>query len=128
MKVQEAGGSIVLIASIAASVALPSQKLSIYGASKGAIKTLAQQLAVELGPLGIRVNSVSPGAIATEMTKGLSVTNPELMSRFVSSTPLGRVGEREDLKGVVGYLMSDAGAYTTGVDVLVTGGLHSGHL
>ena len=128
MKEQNSGGSIVLIASISAHAALPSQNLSIYGSSKGAVKTLARQLAVELGPIGIRVNSVSPGAIETELTRNLAVTNPELMSRFRASTPMGRVGQREELKGIVGYLMSDAAAFTTGTDILVTGGMHAGHL
>jgi len=128
MKNQKTGGSIVLIASIAATTALPTQRLGIYGASKGAVKALCQQLAVELGPAGIRVNSVSPGFITTEMTAGLAVTNPEIISAFTSAVPLHRVGEREDLKTLVGYLLSDAAAYTTGSDILVTGGLHSGHL
>lgn len=128
MRNQRTSGSIVLIASIAARAALPTQKLGIYGASKGAIRALCQQLAVELGPLGIRVNSVSPGFIATEMTKGLAVTNPEILSAFTSAAPLQRIGERQDLKTIVGYLLSDAAAYTTGSDILVTGGLHSGHL
>lgn len=117
-----------MIASIAARAKLPSQNLSIYGASKGAVKSLCQQLSVELAPHGIRVNTVSPGYIATEMTKGLSVTNPELMRIFNSAAPMGRIGDRVDLKPVVGYLLSDAAAYTTGTDVLVTGGLHAGQL
>lgn len=128
LREQNTGGSIVFIASISASAALPTQKLGIYGASKGAIKSLCQQLAVELGPLGIRVNSVSPGFIETEMTKGLAVTNPEIISAFTSATPLQRIGTRDDLKAIVGYLLSDAAAFTTGSDILITGGLHSGHL
>jgi sorbose reductase len=128
MRDQKTGGSIVFIASISASAALPTQKLGVYGASKGAIKSLCQQLAVELGPLGIRVNSVSPGFIETEMTKGLAVTNPEIISAFNSATPLQRIGKRQDLKTLVGYLLSDAAAFTTGSDIFVTGGLHSGHL
>jgi sorbose reductase len=62
------------------------------------------------------------------MTKGLAVTNPEILSAFTSAAPLQRIGEREDLKTAVGYLLSDAAAYTTGSDILVTGGLHSGRL
>jgi NAD(P)-dependent dehydrogenase (short-subunit alcohol dehydrogenase family) len=128
MRDQNTGGSIVMIASIAARAAIPSQRLSIYGASKGAVRTLGRQLAVELGPLGIRVNSISPGYIATEMTKGLAITNPELMAVFNSAAPLQRIGDRADLKTAVGYLLSDAAAYTTGSDILVTGGLHAGRI
>ncbi|KEF62488.1 uncharacterized protein A1O9_00461 [Exophiala aquamarina CBS 119918] len=62
------------------------------------------------------------------MTAGLAVTNPEIISAFTSAVPLQRLGAREDLKTIVGYLLSDAAAYTTGSDILVTGGLHSGHM
>ncbi|OCT47819.1 short chain type dehydrogenase [Cladophialophora carrionii] len=127
MRAQNTGGSIVMIASVSAGTALQLQRLNIYAASKGAVKSLCGQLAVELAPLGIRVNTVSPGFIATEMTKGLAVTRPELLTVF-KSPPLGRIGDRADLKGVVGYLLSDAAAYTTGTDVLVTGGVHAGLL
>ncbi|KIW69205.1 hypothetical protein PV04_05096 [Phialophora macrospora] len=125
MRAQNTGGSIVMIASVSAGTALQTQRLNIYAASKGAVKSLCVQLSVELAPLGIRVNTVSPGFIATEMTKGLAVTRPELLAVF-KSPPLGRIGDRADLKGVVGYLLSDAAAYTTGTDVLVTGGVHAG--
>ncbi|KAL6245956.1 hypothetical protein RBB50_007109 [Rhinocladiella similis] len=128
MQVQNSGGSIVMIASIAARAALPAQHLSIYGASKGAVKGLCRQLSVELSPLNIRVNSISPGYISTEMTNRLAATNPTLLSVFNSAAPLQRIGDRADLKTVVAYLCSDAAAYTTGTDILVTGGLHAGRL
>ncbi|EXJ73599.1 uncharacterized protein A1O5_03361 [Cladophialophora psammophila CBS 110553] len=128
MRAQNTGGSIVMIASVTAQSALPTQRLNIYAASKGAVRSLCLQLAVELAPLGIRVNTVSPGFIATEMTKGLALTRPELLTVFKSAPPLGRIGDRADLKGIVGYLLSDAAAYTTGADVLVTGGVHAGQL
>ena len=127
MRARNTGGSIVMIASVSAGTALQTQRLNIYGASKGAVKSLCVQLAVELASLGIRVNTVSPGFIATEMTKGLAVTRPELLAVF-KSPPLGRIGDRADLKGVVSYLLSDAAAYTTGTDILVTGGVHAGLL
>ncbi|KIW11439.1 hypothetical protein PV08_10739 [Exophiala spinifera] len=128
MQVQNSGGSIVMIASIAARSALPAQHLSIYGASKGAVKGLCRQLSVELSPLKIRVNTISPGYISTEMTSRLAVTNPTLLSVFNSAAPLQRIGDRADLKTVVAYLCSEAAAYTTGTDILVTGGLHAGRL
>ncbi|OAL34832.1 hypothetical protein AYO20_05792 [Fonsecaea nubica] len=128
MQAQKTGGSIVMIASVTAQTALPTQRLNIYGASKGAVRTLCLQLSVELGPLGIRVNTVSPGYIATEMTKGLVITNPGLLEVFKSAPPMGRIGDRTDLKGAVGYLLSDAAAYTTGADILVTGAVHAGQV
>lgn len=128
MQSQNSGGSIVMIASIAARAAIPSQRLSIYGASKGAVRALGRQLAVELSPRGIRVNTISPGYIATEMTQGLALTNPELWTVFNQAAPMQRIGDRADLKTAVAYLLSDAAAYTTGSDLLVTGGLHAGRL
>jgi len=128
MRAQNSPGSIVMIASIAARAAIPAQRLSIYGASKGAVRALGRQLAVELSPLGIRVNTISPGYIATEMTKALALTNPELWSVFNQAAPIQRIGDRADLKTIVAYLLSDAAAFTTGSDCLVTGGLHAGRL
>ncbi|KAJ9646964.1 hypothetical protein H2204_000656 [Knufia peltigerae] len=128
MQAQNSGGSIVMVASVAARAALPSQHLSIYGASKGAVKGLCRQLSVELSPSNIRVNTISPGYISTEMTNRLAATNPTLLSVFNSAAPLQRIGDRADLKTVVAYLCSDAAAYTTGTDILVTGGLHAGRL
>lgn len=116
----------MLIASSAAHGPTPSRCMAVYSASKGAIKTAVQSLAVEFAPLGIRVNSVSPGFISTEMVFETAAKNPELW-KTVNGIPLmGRIGYRGDLKGVVGYLLSDASAYTTGTDILVDGGLNCG--
>ncbi|CAI7649097.1 unnamed protein product [Penicillium manginii] len=127
MKERNVGGSIVMIASNAANVAIPSRNMSIYTASKGAIQSLTRALAVELAEYGIRVNSVSPGFIATEMIMEACRKDSDLWNVFNSKPPLGRVGTRGDLKGIVGYLLSDAAAYTTGTDVVVDGGLACGH-
>lgn len=126
MKEQNKGGSIVMIASNAASVAIPSRNMSIYTASKGAITSLTRALAVELAEFGIRVNSVSPGFIATEMILEACRKDAGLWNVFNSKPPLKRVGSRGDLKGIIGYLLSDAAAYTTGTDVVVDGGLACG--
>jgi len=128
MRLQSTAGSIVMIASVASHCAIPSQRLAMYGASKGAVRILCQHLAVELAPYNIRINTVSPGYIATDMTKELGVKYPELLSIFSSASPSKRIGDRRDLKGIVAYLLSDASAYTTGTDVLVTGGLHCGRI
>ncbi|KAF9886551.1 hypothetical protein FE257_011323 [Aspergillus nanangensis] len=126
MQAQNRGGSIVMIASNAAYGALPSRTMAVYGASKGAITSLTRALAVELAQFGIRVNSVSPGFIATEMIMDVSRQDANLWKTFNSTPPLQRVGARQDLKGIVGYLLSDAAAYTTGTDVVVDGGLNCG--
>jgi sorbose reductase len=128
MASQKNGGSIVMIASVASHCAIPSQRLAMYGASKGAVRVLAKHLAVELAPYNIRVNTISPGYIATEMTEALGIKYPELLSVFESAAPMKRMGDRKDLKGIVGYLLTDAAAYTTGADIEVTGGLHAGRI
>lgn len=126
MQEQNRGGSIVMIASNAAYGALPSRTMSVYAASKGAITALTRALAVELAPSGIRVNSVSPGFIATEMVLEASRKDAKLRNIFNGSPPLRRMGTTDDLKGVVGHLLTDAAAYTTGTDVVVDGGLNCG--
>ncbi|KAF4945405.1 hypothetical protein FSARC_14431 [Fusarium sarcochroum] len=126
MRKANRGGSIVMIASVAAHNALPSRTMSAYSASKGAITALTRSLAVELAQFGIRVNSVSPGFIATEMVTDVSRKDAKLWKIFNDSPPLRRVGTTEEMKGSVGYLLSDAAAYTTGTDVVVDGGLVCG--
>lgn len=128
MKEQGTGGSIVTIASIAAHCAIPGQHVAIYGASKGAVKLMTKTLAVELGPNAIRVNSLSPGFIETDMTMGVVKAQPSLWRTFNSTPPLGRIGQRDDLTMAVAYLLSDAASYTSGADIPVTGALHGGRI
>ncbi|KAF2009747.1 NAD(P)-binding protein [Aaosphaeria arxii CBS 175.79] len=125
---QGTGGSLVMIASIASYMSLPLQHLPFYGATKGAVRIMTKQLAVELAPLNIRVNSISPGFIRTDMTELCAVQQPELYSVFNSAPPIGRIGETTDITGAVNYLLSDAAAYTTGIDIPITGGLIAGRI
>lgn len=125
---QGTGGSLVLIASIASHMAIPLQRLTMYGATKGAVRVLMTQLAVELAPWNIRVNTISPGFIRTDMTELCAVQQPELYSVFSSAPPLGRIGEPSDIAGAVNYLLSDAASYTTGADISITGGLIGGRI
>ncbi|KAL2826263.1 hypothetical protein BDW59DRAFT_161100 [Aspergillus cavernicola] len=118
------GGSIVMIASIAAHCAIPAQRVSIYGASKAAIKLLGRTLAVEMAPFNIRVNTLSPGFIATSMSQQFT----EIQHVFQTTPPLGRIGTPEDLALAVAYMLSDGASYTTGADIAVTGGLHNGRI
>lgn len=114
----------MLIASIAAHCAIPAQRVSLYGGSKAAIKLLGQTLGVELAPLNIRVNTLSPGFIATDMSKQFT----ELQDVFREVPPLGRIGETEDLAMAVAYFLCSGASYTTGADLAVTGGLHNGRI
>lgn len=113
-----------MVASIAAHCAIPAQRVSIYGASKGAIRLLGKTLAVEMAPFNIRVNTISPGFIATSMSKQFT----EIQSVFQTTPPLGRKGRPDDLALAVAYLLSDGAGYTTGADIAVTGGLHNGRI
>ncbi|KAH6989304.1 short chain dehydrogenase [Ilyonectria sp. MPI-CAGE-AT-0026] len=122
------GGSIVLIGSIAAYVASKGQTTSDYCASKGAVVALAKALGVELAGKGIRVNSISPGYMATDMTLDLCKKYPWLGDIMQNEPPMRRMGDRTDLKVPVVYLLSNASAYHTSDDILITGGIHAGRL
>ncbi|KAE8423569.1 hypothetical protein BDV36DRAFT_306086 [Aspergillus pseudocaelatus] len=126
MQLQGEGGSLVFIASIAGYVASDGQTTSDYCASKGAVHSLARELGVELAKDQIRVNTISPGYILTDMTLDLMNRQPNLRKIMTHSPPLQRIGNRSDLKGAVVYLLSAASAYQTSSDILITGGIHAG--
>ena len=121
-------GSIVMIASMSASVVNVPQAQAPYNASKAAVKHLASSMAVEWAKSGIRVNSLSPGYMLTSLSKAVLENSPngkELRTTWENLTPMGRLGDPEDLKGAVVYLASDASAFTTGTDLIVDGGYTS---
>lgn len=127
MKTRGQGGSIVMIASVAAQgVMVPLQSLSMYNMSKAAVKGLVGPLAVELGEAGIRVNSISPGVIDSQMTRDNAVRFPRLTDMYHNAPPVRRIGQPSDLTPVVAYLLSDAAGFTTGADFVITGGMHAG--
>jgi glucose 1-dehydrogenase len=106
---------------------LPFPHFSTYCASKGALKMLCRDLAVELGPLGITVNNIAPGAISTPINTAL-LNNPQLLSLLESKIPLGRLGKPEDVSGLAAFLASDDASYVTGSTFVVDGGLlHNYH-
>lgn len=120
-------GSIVFVSSLSGqNLHIPVQACSIYNASKGAIKQMMGPLAVELGPSGIRVNCISPGCIGGPMVSELEKTAPMIPYFFKTAAPVGRLGVPEDLNPMITYLLSDAGAFTTGSDMHVEGGITSG--
>ncbi|CAG8945891.1 unnamed protein product [Penicillium salamii] len=120
-------GSIVAISSInGQGLYVPVQPKSAYNASKAAIKGLMGPLAGELGQYGIRVNCISPGAIQTPLLARLQGEKRAILDWYRDRAPLQRLGVPEDLTPMVCYLLSDAAAFTTGADMLVTGGLHAG--
>jgi meso-butanediol dehydrogenase/(S,S)-butanediol dehydrogenase/diacetyl reductase len=114
------GGSIVSTASISGT--RPAAGEGPYAASKAAVAALTASAALEYGPR-IRVNSVSPGMIRTTMTAPWFQYMPDQEERFVKGTPVGRVGEPEDVADVVVFLCSDLARFVTGQNIVVDGGL-----
>lgn len=113
------GGRIVNMSTGLARYALPG--LSVYGAVKGAIEVITRVLAVELGPRRIAVNVVAPGGVATDFGGGV-MRDPELQKTVAAETPLGRLGEPEDVAGAVAMLLAPESRWITGQRVEVTGG------
>ena len=111
-------GSIVNMTSVVGLHGNPGQ--ANYAAAKAGIIGLTKALARELGSRGVRVNAVAPGYIATELTNVLS---EEIRDAILANTPLGRLGEPEDVAGTVRFLCSDEAAFVTGEVLLVDGGL-----
>jgi NAD(P)-dependent dehydrogenase (short-subunit alcohol dehydrogenase family) len=112
-------GSVILMASI--SALRGNRAIGLYALSKAACAQLARNLAVEWGPSNVRVNSISPGLIATDFSRSL-MANPEALKRRVALTPLRRVGEPVEVAGVAVMLAARAGAFVTGQNLVIDGG------
>ncbi len=113
-------GKIINISSVHEQIPFPGY--ASYCASKGGIRMLMRDLAVELSPHGITVNNVAPGAIETEMNRSLLDDKPRL-ERLLGQIPLGRMGKPADVAGVVAFLASADADYVTGATYFVNGGL-----
>ncbi|KAI6022028.1 hypothetical protein EDC04DRAFT_2901031 [Pisolithus marmoratus] len=116
------GGSIIMVASIAGSVAAQGQKILSYGSAKSAVLQMARSMACELGGKKIRVNTLSPGYIHTQMIGGILDKRPDVLDALSRLSPLGRIGRSNELRGVVTWLASDASTFCTGSDIIVDGG------
>jgi len=115
---RQRSGSIINISSILGSRGFKG--VSVYGATKAALDGFSRGLARELGTKNIRVNSVSPGFLVTDMTHNMAEARK---SQIVRRTPLGRLGEVSDVTGVVQFLLSDSSRFITGQTIVVDGGL-----
>lgn len=116
---QGKGGKIINISSIAGFIGIP--RLAHYCAAKAGVIELTKEAAIELAPYKINVNSIGPGAIKTDMTKGIE-DDPEQLKQILARIPLGRLGEPEDIANAAAFLASDEADYMTGEVVFVDGG------
>ncbi|MGA0588240.1 glucose 1-dehydrogenase [Dyella sp. KRB-257] len=114
------GGVVVNVSSVHEE--LPFPHFASYAASKGGLKMLMRNLAIELAPLGIRVNNIAPGAVQTPINAAL-MAQPEKLKALLANIPLKRLGTPEDVANAAAFLASDEAAYVTGTTLFVDGGL-----
>lgn len=112
-------GSIIPVASIASHGAIRNQESTAYCSTKGAVRAMVAPIAKEMAEYGIRVNSISPGYVRTEMTAPF----PHLVEEWKANAMMHRMAEPDDLKGICVFLASDASSYMTGEDIVVDGGV-----
>ncbi len=117
-------GNIVNIASMSGMIVNKPQPQAAYNVAKAGVIMLTKSLAAEWAQRGVRVNSVSPGYIGTEMTKA-GMSNEDWNRQWLEMTPMGRVGEPADIAHAVLYLASDAARFATGTNLVVDGGYTS---
>lgn len=118
--IAQGGGCIINISSMAAQYGLP--KVIAYSASKTAIDGMTRAMAVELSPKGIRVNAIAPGFIYSDMTAKALDSDPERKAKVFGRTPMGIMGQPEDIGEAARFLGSEAAKYITGVVLPVDGG------
>ncbi|KAF9023325.1 NAD(P)-binding protein [Hymenopellis radicata] len=115
-------GSIIIIGSIAGTIANQDLPWIAYHTSKSAVLQMTRSLACELAPHHIRVNSLSPGYIDTVMTGAFLASKPELRKAWESQNPMGRMGKPEELRGAILWLAGNASTFCTGSNIMVDGG------
>jgi 3-oxoacyl-[acyl-carrier protein] reductase len=114
-------GSIINIGSVASEQTPPMS--SIYSGTKSAVDAITRVLAKELGPKGIRVNSVNPGPVVTEGFKSAGIEGSDFEKGMIAGTPLGRIGQPDDIGTVVSFIASDEARWVTGSLLQAAGGL-----
>jgi NAD(P)-dependent dehydrogenase (short-subunit alcohol dehydrogenase family) len=124
MVARRPGARVVLTSSVTAIHGM--RRRALYSATKAGLSGLVRSLAVEWGPLGVSVNAVGPGIIRTPLLEPYIDAYPERAAAAVTATPLRRLGQPEDVAGVVAFLASDAAACITGQTLFVDGGISAG--
>lgn len=115
-----AGGSVINISSLVSTLA--PANAAVYSATKGAVDTITNSLAKELGARKIRVNAVRPGLVETEGTNTSGFTSGDFLDQYVKNAPLGRIGQPQDIAAAVVFLTSDDSSWVSGETLLVSGG------
>jgi 3-oxoacyl-[acyl-carrier protein] reductase len=114
------GGSVINISSVASVKAMPSSV--VYAATKSAVDSITRVLGQELGPRNIRVNAIAPGGVETEGVHRIGVIGSDLEKQMVAETPLGRLGQPDDIARVAVFLASEDSAWLTGERITASGG------
>ena len=115
-----AGGNIINLSSIVSLTAVPNA--AVYSATKAAVDAVTRSLAAELGPRHIRVNAISPGMVETEGVKSAGIGESDLRKLVESQTPLGRIGQPQDIATAAVFLASNDSAWITGESLRISGG------
>lgn len=116
------GGSVINISSVTSANPVPNAV--VYSASKAAVDSITRSLAKELGSRKIRVNTIAPGGVETEGTHRLGVIGSDFEKELVAGTPLGRIGQPDDIARLAVYLASEDAGWVTGERITASGGLH----
>jgi 3-oxoacyl-[acyl-carrier protein] reductase len=114
------GGSVINLSSVASDKGVPTS--SIYSGTKGAVDSLTRVLATELGPRKIRVNAIRPGGVETEGLHTMGIMGSDFEKQMVAETPLGRLGQPDDIAGIAVFLASDQSKWLTGERLTASGG------
>jgi len=114
------GGSIVNISSVVSTLAFSNA--AVYSGTKGAVDAITRSLAAELGPRRIRVNAIRPGMVETEGTHAAGIEKSEMKKQVLAQTPLGRLGQPDDIAGAAVFLASGDSSWITGETLVIAGG------
>ena len=114
------GGSIINISSLVSTLGFPN--MAVYSGTKGAVDALTRSLAKELGPRKIRVNAINPGMVETEGTHPAGIAENEMRKQLEAQTPLGRIGQPQDIAAAAVFLASSDSSWITGETFVISGG------
>ena len=114
------GGSIINISSVASTLGIPAA--AVYSGTKGAVDAITRSLAKELGPRGIRVNAINPGMVETEGVHAAGIAESDMRKQVEAQTPLGRIGQPQDIAAAAVFFASSDSAWITGETLTVAGG------